>query len=243
MENITTKIKNYFKDLWFEEKEHRYTYKGKVVSISVSGLIKRHSNEFNSNAISLAISRRGQYSQQEVLAQWEEKAEEGKQKGNDAHNFAEKYAYDRTLLPTNNYQKAVVAFYTDLPEHIQLVEVELKMYNKQYKFAGTCDILFYNTKTQKYIIGDFKTNIDLFKNYKNQKLKFPFSFLLDCSFGKYELQLSYYQLLLEQLNIEVEKRKIIHLLPDGTYIIYDTQDLTQLLTSELDEHENSRNIN
>ena len=82
------------------------------------------------------------------------------------------------------------------------------MYHKEYLFGGTLDLLLYDTIQEGYIIGDYKTNKDLFKNYRGQTLKDEFSFLLQNSFNIYQLQLSLYQILLEQLSdIKVIKRK------------------------------------
>ena len=52
------------------------------------------------------------------------------------------------------------------------------MYHKKYKFAGTCDTLLYNTHTGKYILTDYKTNEDLFKNFAGERLLHCFSDLL-----------------------------------------------------------------
>ena len=95
--------------------------------------------------------------------------------------------------------------------------------------AGTADIILYNTKTNKFIIADYKTNIDLFKNYKGKKMLIPFQDKLDMPFSKYELQLSFYQNLFEQCGYEVEDRKIIWLREDGTFEVYKTEDLTEKL--------------
>jgi hypothetical protein len=104
-------------------------------------------------------------------------------------------------------------------------------------YAGTADIILYNTKTDKYIIGDYKTNKDLFKNYKGKKMLLPFNGLLDCPLSKYKLQASYYQILLEQMEgVEVEERWVIHLLPDGTYKVHKPEDLTDKLKQELDDN-------
>ena len=91
--------------------------------------------------------------------------------------------------------------------------------------AGTADIILYNKQTNKFIIADYKTNKDLFKNFKGKKLKAPFNNLLDSPFDKYNIQLSMYQILFELTGYEVENRFIIWLKPDAEYEIYYTQDL------------------
>ena len=104
------------------------------------------------------------------------------------------------------------------------------MYHKELMYAGTLDILCYNKNTGEYIILDYKTNKDLFKNFKEKKLLKPFDNLLDNPFNKYQLQLSFYQILIEQIDfIKISSRKIIWIKPNGNYQLYDTEDYTEQL--------------
>ena len=107
------------------------------------------------------------------------------------------------------------------------------MFSETLRIAGTSDIILFNNKTGKFIIADYKTNEDLFKNYKGKTLLAPFEDLLDSPYNKYQLQLSMYQLLFEQCGFEVESRRIIWLKPNGTYENFKTEDLTQKLLKEL----------
>ena len=109
------------------------------------------------------------------------------------------------------------------------------MYHKKYLFPGTMDILLYNLITGEYIIADYKTNKDLFKNYNNQKMLGVFSNMLETPFSKYVIQLSLYQILLQQISgIKISSRKIIWLKDDGDYVLYDAEDLTETLNKELE---------
>src|SRR5690606_15679463 len=126
----------------------------------------------------------------------------------------EMFVNDRSLIPSTPHEEAVVKFWNDLPDFVVPVFLELRMYHKKYMFAGTTDVVLCNKRTGQFIIADYKTNKDLFYNFKNNKLQYPFHNLLDSPFNKYQLQLSYYQILLEQLNIKVSTRKIIWLKPE-----------------------------
>jgi ATP-dependent exoDNAse (exonuclease V) beta subunit len=86
-----------------------------------------------------------------------------------------------------------------------------------------------NTQTGNLIIIDYKTNEDLFKNFMNRKMLGKFSYMLDNNFNKYQIQLAYYKILLEQTGYKVSTTKIIWLKDDATYAIYDTNDLTKYL--------------
>jgi len=233
MEKLKIQILEYFKGLEFKENNHKYFFKSKPIKISVSGLIKNYYKPFDSHNISLRIAERDKISQKEVLKSWDNEATKGKNKGNKAHLFGEVYPFNRHIEPTDKLEEAIVKFWDDLPKHIIPVIMELQMFHKEFMFAGTADILLYNTITNTFIIGDYKTNKDLFKNFNKQKLLSPFNNLLDCSFNKYQLQLSYYQILFEQTGFKVSSRKLIWLLDDGTYNMYDMDDYTQILKEEL----------
>lgn len=86
----------------------------------------------------------------------------------------------------------------------------------------------------KSLIPTHNTNKDLFKNFKGKKLKAPFNDLLDSPFGKYNIQLSMYQILFELTGYEVEERFIIWLKPDATYELFHTADLKDRINQYYD---------
>jgi len=233
MEEMKIQILNYFKGLEFEEDAHKYLFNSKPIKISVSGLIKNYYEPFDSYSISLAIAKRDNVTQESVLEGWDNEGTKGIKKGNKAHLFGEVYPFNKHLEASDNYEKAIVKFWNDLPSHIIPVIMELRMFHKEHMFAGTADILLYNTITGMFILGDYKTNKDLFKNYKGKKMLSPFNKMFDCAFSKYQLQLSYYQILFEQTGFKISSRKLIWLLPDGTYNMYDMDDYTEVLKQEL----------
>ena len=116
-----------------------------------------------------------------------------------------------------------------MPEHILPVTAELRMYHFKHLFAGTADVLLFDTKNQTYIIADYKTNKDLNKNFRNKTMLAPFNNLLDSPLNHYQIQLSYYQILLEQIGVKVSRRIIVWLDLEGNYQMIDTEDLTDKL--------------
>lgn len=232
METTKLRIEAYFKGLNFEEIQHEYSVKN-IGLPSVSKLIKNFHKPFNADMQSVWTAKKEKITKKQVLKNWDAIRDEACARGHRVHAFAEDYAFDRTIEPICGQEAAVVKFFNELPEHIQLVTVEPKMYHKTMMYAGTCDLLLYNKRTDKFIIGDYKTNKDIFKNYMGKTLTFPFDSLLDSPFNKYQLQLSFYQMLFEQTGFKVGERKLIWLLPDGTYKMYDTTDYTADLTNYL----------
>ena len=234
MEELQNKILDFFKALNFKEEGHQYLVEDLPIKISVSGLIKQYKFPTNWDEVKRNVARARGISVEDVSAEWQAAADLGCEIGTETHLFGENYVFNQELKHTTGYQEALVKFWKDLPEYIVPLLLEVKMYHKDYMFAGTADILLYNTITGKIYIADYKTNKDLFKNFKGQKMTGPFSHLLCSPFNHYQLQLSYYQILLEQiLDIKVSGRKIIWLKPDGEYELYNLDDYTQELKSEL----------
>lgn len=243
MQNNKTTILDYFKELEFIASEHKYQLGGRVLN-SVSSVIKKYTAPFDAYKIAGFVAAKRGISKEEVLAEWEAKKNAACDRGNEAHEFAENLTtsmdiYDSEFglshsVPTSNgLQQAILKFWDNIPDYIEPALFELKMFSEELGIAGTADLILYNNKTGKFIICDYKTNEDLFKNYKKKKLLKPFNDLLDMPYSKYELQLSMYQILFEQCGYEVESRKIIWLQDDGTYKSYKTQDLTTRLLNEL----------
>lgn len=232
MQTIINNINMFFKGIHLNEEDHVYKLHGKKILPSVSSKIEKYYKKFDEENISKGVAKKRGISQQEVLAEWEETRNEACDRGTRVHNFAEDYVYNRTLTPSCSQEKAVVKFWNDLPEHIVPLILELQMYHKQFLFAGTADVPLYNKLTDTVIIGDYKTNKDLFKNFKEKKLLSPFEHLLDNPFNKYQIQLSYYQLLFEQVGMKVSSRKIIWLKKDGEYEIFDAADYTKELIAQ-----------
>lgn len=232
--NYKSAVISYFEKLEFNEEEHRYNV-GVIPLTSVSATIKKYVEYVDFDMIAGFVAKKRGVDKQVVLDEWEEGKNYSCDLGTEVHNFGE--TYTETFIAPDNIEcglkQAVVNFWKSLPEHIVPFLFELKMYSETFRLAGTADIILYNTLTGKFIIADYKTNKDLFKNHKGKKLLFPFNNMLDMPYSKYVLQLSYYQILLEQTGIEVEARKIIWLKPNGTFEIYSTKDVTEELKQGL----------
>lgn len=236
------KIIQTFAPLSLDEEKHVYFLDNKPLKTSVSTKIKKFYKSFDAESKAKEIAsytgklKRGTskyagLSKKEILDMWEKKKVNSCKEGTEDHNFAERYVLKgRRLEPKTNKQKAIKKFIDGLPLHIKIVTPEIKMWHFEGMYCGTADLLLYNAMSGNYIIADYKTNIDLFKNFKGQKMLKPFENKLDTPFSHYEIQLNYYQIMLEQIkDVKVERRIIVWLLPDATYKMYDTENLTKSL--------------
>ena len=222
-------INHFFQGLEFDEPTHRYSLNGVSIPVSVSGIVNKFKKPFPFEEKSRKKALEEGVTQQEIKDRWTNKKNKACELGTRVHLFGEKYTFDRNIVAQDGYEEAIVKFWDCLPSHIVPVMVEVRMYHKKYRFAGTCDTLLYNTHTGKHILTDYKTNEDLFKNFAGERLLHCFSDLLKNDFNCYQIQLSLYQLLFEQTGLQIEDRRIIHLNPNGDFKLYQTEDYTDRL--------------
>lgn len=224
------KIFEFFKDLEFDEPSHVYSWKGSKVSVSVSGLIKKFEKPVDFIAISEKVAAKEGTTAEAVRKRWEHKKNKACRKGTEVHLFGELYPFNqKNMTPTNGYEEAIVKFWQGLPDFIVPVMMELQMYHKDFGYAGTADIILYDKRNNTFIIADYKTNEDLFKNFRGKTLKAPFDHLLHNSYNKYQLQLSFYQILFEQMGLQVSQRRLVWLRPSGEFTMYSCKDYTKEL--------------
>lgn len=162
----------------------------------------------------------------------------------------QKYVKDKNwLIPTRAKEEAVLKFYNELNENLYFVLAETKVYTGKnlelthlnQNYCGTFDILFYykdpnDDERSGLCIFDFKTNKDLRKDFSREMGKYllpPFGDLYEEPLSYYTLQLSCYQLPLEDIGLKVIARRIVWLKEDGNYELIPLQDVTNRLREVL----------
>jgi hypothetical protein len=221
IQEVRDKLEWMFSDLVFDEPRHLYFVNG-VGLPSVSGLIKKHETFVDFEEKARNQAERFGVPLEVIKKKWNTKKEAACALGTATHLYAENY--DGTQEPSNLLENSAKKFLEELPEYYEIVCKELRMYSREFKYAGTSDLVLLDKRTNTLVIADYKTNEDLFKTYQN--LQAPFETYAQNNYNKYQLQLSYYQIMLEQTGYEVSNRVIIWLKRDGTYEIYCTEDLT-----------------
>lgn len=218
---------SFFNGLQFEEKEHIYHYDGRDLP-SVSSFLNKVAEKVDFIQKAIHVANREGVTQEEVLARWKKINTEAIDRGKQTHSFAEQDTHDN---PELKQEEAVQKFFRQLNEQCNnrylIVSKELQMVHKTLYYCGTSDLLIYDKHTNTFIIGDWKTNKDLFKNFKGKTLLEPFEYMLDCPFSKYQIQLCMYQMMFEQLGYTVSERWIIWTQANGEPIKYDGYDCRQ----------------
>lgn len=233
---IKNSLYDLFSDLRFDEARHLYFVNGDNF-VSVSKKIEAHYEKFN-EAFFLPLCAKKENTTEEALkAQWKKKNKDACDMGHDVHLYLELHKKEQGFEGANIPQKvAGVKFlmdyiYCENPRYF-IVAQELRMLHRKFKYAGTTDMLLWDSHTDTLIVADWKTNADgLFKTYGF--LKPPFDLLESNPYNKYQLQFSYYQLMIEQSKYEVSDRWLIYLSPEADYTIYHTTDYTKELSEQM----------
>jgi hypothetical protein len=246
LKKIREELLGLFPRLCFAEQGHKYTVNN-VEYTSVSKIIENFIPKKDFNKIAKITAKKRGVDVNDLLGEWKKLNVTACDLGSETHNFGEIYVrikffdekFNLTIDPSHGHKMAVLKFWKDLPSYIIPIVVEFRMFSSVYQYAGTLDILLYNTKTGKFIIGDYKTNKDIFKNFKHEKMLSPFNDLLDMPYNHYQVQFSLYELLLKPYNIEIEERWLIWLHKNGNYQVYRTTDYTNRLKNWFDENRRS----
>lgn len=240
--DIEKYIYSCFKDLRFEERRHLYNVdiEGKVVYLpSVSSFVNKFSPKFNENkkvgyqnktllelSANKASRERGEViTTTQLKAEWIKKNVDACKLGTDTHNFLEHYTGIQT--PTIGQEKAGIGYIKSLKDRYRISFRELRAYSKEFLYAGTMDLPLEVIEGNTFEVADYKTNGDLFKAY--DYLYAPFENLDSSPYNKYQIQLSYYQIMLEEVGLTVTNRRLVHLREDATFKVYDLEDLTGIL--------------
>lgn len=229
VEQLRKKIEASFSDLTFDEKRHLYYWKGERVAKSVSGLVEEHEYPFDESKWLPICARKEGITEHELKHKWQTINIAACDLGHETHDFLEHYNGLQT--PSTPQQEAGIKFFKDVLVDYHIVCRELRMYSRRFKYAGTADLLLMHKVTGKLVLADYKTNKDLFKAY--DLLRPPFNYLEAHPFSKYQLQLSYYEIMLKEINCSISERLLVYLKADSTYKIFPTFDFTKQLSDHL----------
>ena len=230
-----------FSGLEFDPIPHKYYLDGEEYT-SVSKTIELFYDKFDSQNVSLGYSKKHGFEQEDVLFSWEGEGDLSCISGTRCHVFGEDYVKWKFFgegekpKPTCKQCLAIIQFWNDLPSHYQVVALEQRMFSRRFKRSGTADIIVWDSRVNKLSIFDYKTNKELESNFDNGRMKHLKTYLKQDNLGKYTIQFSTYQLMLEEAGFEVSSRYIIWLReqPDKKlYKILPTVNIVEQVKSAL----------
>lgn len=180
---------------------------------------------------------------EDIKKQWKKKNDNANNQGTLAHAFGENAMHymvgdydaidpmfkdrliDGKFEARNGFEEAVVKFWNDMPDEYIPMLVENRVYalcgKDEPVYAGTFDLLVYSMIPGKegLVIFDYKTNEDLYKNFKGKLLLDPFKKLLDTPKNHYELQQALYENALNEIGLDIIGKRLVWIKNDGSYTI------------------------
>jgi hypothetical protein len=194
-----------FSNVVFHEEEHKY-FDGETQYKSVTTLLKQFS-QFDSDSISKFVAKAQNRSQESVLHEWSSSGH----KGTLSHLYIEnrlknKIVYGEIKEEYKQYglEDSLNTIYRQIDSFIDYIKdsfvpifSEFVVSDKEYLIAGTIDQIFYNKKTGKFHVFDWKTSKDLTKKSK-KKLSGILSHIDNTKTNTYSLQTSIYRYICEK---------------------------------------------
>jgi len=202
-----------FNTIEFTAIGHTYTINGNAAR-SVTELLNAYVKPFESEYWAKRKAAELNLEVEEILKRWEFNAKLSKTKGSLVHSFIEsifcaydfdypehvilnEFGYDPIQDAFNQITLQVHKFMADIQDKMFPVATEFVIGDPEYLVCGTIDQLFYNQKSDKLEIWDWKTNKEIKTTSRYYHLA-PLNHIPDTELDHYSLQLSLYKLILEK---------------------------------------------
>lgn len=226
-----------FPGLKFNPKKHSYTL-NKVKLKSVTQYLSKLKESVNWTEKAQNTAEKNGVTVASVLKEWEQKRNQGAEKGTNTHAYIE----DRLNGFSGNIQNGWIPemtawenFWNNEKKYLTPMAVELRVGDKDIGLGGTIDCLMYDNRTKKYHIYDWKTGVRFeVKNDWGRTLLPPLDNLDDCHYVNYSLQLCIYHLImLKNTNLPMGIPSIVRLTSEGEYFHYNAQNFLKQLKNLL----------
>ena len=211
---------NKFNHIQFFDQEHKYVIDGNEM-ISVTTFIGQYKKAFDRETQSIRIAEKRGLPVEEILAEWDLKRDISCERGSCLHAFAESYLANKIYAYPSERIKAMFGedpiidqvkfltemfkvFHHDSSKNLVPIKSEFVVGDAELGICGMVDQIYFNKKSGKLEIWDWKTNKSIEKHSAyNRKMMGPVSHLDECELNTYSLQLSLYKYLIEK-NTELQ---------------------------------------
>lgn len=162
---------------------------------------------------------------------WEQRRIKGQTEGSLTHDILQHAAHrrhnmqglsDQSTVVQNKVKHGKKALADLFDKGYIVVATEFVIADDELGVSGMIDLLLYNSNTGLLEIWDWKTDNTIEMQNKYDKLQDHLSYLDDCNYNKYRVQLSIYATILERKGLTVGAINIIHL-SEENYTIYPLQ--------------------
>jgi len=207
--------------IYLDEDSHLYfTQSDGIYDLSVTELIDKQFKPFNKELVSKWLANNtnkyAHLTPEQIQQQWEEQRD----KASRIHREIDMYIKSGKKPILKYAKNGIKWFDNEKIEYGSEYFSELIVYSDDYEIAGTIDLLIYNEEKDGCYIFDWKTTKKIDSRGRNYGIKQATRDIKDSKFNIYELQLSFYRYLLQEVNgIKVLRHYILHLEPSGVNCI------------------------
>tara|TARA_B100000427_G_scaffold226150_1_gene189700 strand:- start:99 stop:824 length:726 start_codon:yes stop_codon:yes gene_type:complete len=207
-----------------DEVSHTYTLKNSEIKFnSVTEFIGGFFQPFDEQEVAKKLTQLNKYKGQsinDILNEWEQR----RNRGTIVHREIEDFIIERnangkrdSLYNLDLKTQQAIKFLNKCNIYKNnLIFPEVRVFSEELRLAGTIDLIIYNKPKNEISIIDWKTNVEIKKRGYRNGTKSATKNIEDCSFNKYELQLSMYRYILENFyKARVAGTYILHLKDEG----------------------------
>jgi hypothetical protein len=225
IESAPLNLNNYFNEVNFNKKYHKYYVNGKEFTSCTTFLSRLKKDIFNDSLKEKTANKRG-VTIDYLNDLWDIKREIGCLRGTEIHFLIETYykygffSEYSDLVNTEYFQ-----FKKFIKDHLDLepVKIEWIVYDKELEIAGTLDMLFKNKMTGKFELYDWKTNKEI-KLSSDINFINPLNHLEQSDINIYSMQLSIYKHIIEKNTpVRIDSMYIVHFNKDSNYEKYEAK--------------------
>lgn len=208
-------------------KDHHYILNEEdsktVCHQSVTDIIGSHFHPFDKELIARSLVKHvPKYSGMkwtDLISEWDKKRDYGSK----VHGQLEKYILSKKQPTLKLAKIGAEWFNTNHKKYGNKIYPEVKVFSKEHELGGTVDLLIYNKEKDGCYIFDWKTSGSDIHKSKGKGITSVTSDLKDCKYTTYELQLSMYKYLLQEIHdIKIINQFMVHL-KDSTVDVLKTK--------------------
>lgn len=241
---ITDELFTSFSDVKYYDEPHKYYVNNKEL-ISVTTLLHEYVEPFQEDYWAGIKAIEFGLTPHQIKRVWHFINKKGTMKGSIVHDYAEnlflnkvfkypketildEFGFDPITVEYLMTKKHVDLFYNDVKNKLIPIKTEYVVYDKKTHIGGMIDMLFYNVKSGKIELWDYKTNKNLSLS-STRRLLGDLSILEASDLNIYSLQLGLYKYIIENnTNIKLGQSYLISFSHNNpTYKIIKTNDVSQ----------------
>ena len=214
--------------LQFIPEPHIYLIDNCPLTISVSTFVKMFFTPFESEVWAKIKAPSLGMTETEVLEMWRQKGKNAATLGTELHAEIESYLESKPVTSQKPEFKQFISLYNKKLNKLTPYRSEWRIFDDESRLAGTTDMVF-QKPDGSFAIYDWKRAKEIKKDNRYSRGLGPCSYLPDCNYIHYSLQINTYKHILQaQYGISISEMNITQLHPNQSeFKLYHVPDLSE----------------